>query len=178
MCVATAAITTLIGTALSVGNMIAQNKAEEKTNEYKQQIAINQVKSAQEEAQRQKQLGIEKSREEKIKGLKEISKLQAQSASSGFDMNSQTNLFNYDDVETSYDNSANNILDSYYNNAKAYSDKADQYRTQIKIDNVETDLKNKQEFMNALGKTTKVALNWYDGLNSTPAVKGGANGSF
>lgn len=165
MCVVSTgfSMATLVGSALSAATTIVGNNIQRKNDEYKTQIAVNQIKSQQNEAQRQRQLGIDKSREEKIQGLKTVSKLKAINASNGFDTSSQTNLYNYDDTKNEYDYSANNILESYYSNAEKYDEQA---RNNISDLNFKNDTKK----LNSIGSTLQVAEDWYK--------KGAKNGNF
>lgn len=165
MCVAAggALMSTLIGSAFTVGTSIVNNKIQRKTDEYKTQVALNQIKSQQNEAQRQAQLGIDKSREERIQGLKAVSKATAQNASNGFDTYSDTNLYNYEDIKDEYDYSANNIMEEYNSNAQKYDEQA-------KNSIAEYNFQRDNEKLNSLGNTVKVAYKWYK--------QGGLNGNF
>ena len=60
MCVAASstAVFSIVSAALGAGASIVTSSMQRKTEEYKTQIALNQLKSAQNEAQRQRQLGI------------------------------------------------------------------------------------------------------------------------
>lgn len=149
----------LVTTAFSVGSQIVEYKAQKKTNEYNKQIAINQIRTTQNEAQNQIQDGIDKSRQEKLQSRKTVSKLVAKNAANGFDVYSTSNLYNYEDINDDYENSAKNILDSYYKNANSYNKQASD---QIK----QYDYKQSMNGLNSIGTTMKVASNWYNTANN------------
>lgn len=176
MCVAASstAVFSIVSAALGAGASIVTSSMQRKTEEYKTQIALNQVKSAQNEAQRQRQLGIEEARKERIEGLKNISRMQAQNASNGFDTYSVTNLYNYEDTANEYESNANNILESYYAKAQGYDEKAQQYIDNLTVSNMNQDLKETSNFFTSLGNTRKAAHKWYENNFSS----GGVNGNF
>lgn len=176
MCVAASstAVFTLVSAALGAGASIVTSSMQKKTEEYKTQIALNQVKSAQNEAQRQRQLGIEEARQERIEGLKNISRLQAQNASNGFDTYSQTNMYNYEDVDNEHESNAQNILDSYYARAQGYDEQAQRYMDNLNVSNMNKDLQETNNFFTSLGNTKKAAQKWYDNNFGS----GGVNGNF
>jgi len=150
---------------LNVASGVMGTISEYKTNKanaaYQTQIALNNAKIAQNEALRQKQLGIEKSRLEKISGMQEVNKQKALYAASNLDMMSQTSQMAYQDTlnmaqinadvaKKEYDIAAN----SYFNQANSYLNQAQSYKNQY----------NQSLFansMNALGKFSQVASDWY-----------------
>ncbi len=164
------AISAVASAAIGTGAMIAEQKQQKKNNEYRAQIAINQINNSRKEAQRQIQLGIEESRAEKIKGLKAVSQMAAKNASNGFDAFSGTNLNNYQNVFDEHKENAKNIMDSYNYNAEKYSNQAQSYKNEFI---------NESSNYNSLGSTLKAAQRWYNN-DIVPAAKaiGGLNGSF
>ena len=130
---------------------------EKNNHDYRTQIARNTAKYAQNEAHRQMQLGIDKSRAQKIAGLTEANKLIAQQGASNLDNSSFNSDLAYQDViensniaskitKNEYDASAN----SYFKQANAYLNQANSYQKQY----------NKNLFMsgfNSLGQLKQVA---------------------
>lgn len=134
---------------------------EKKNNEYRTRVALNNAQIAQNEALRQKQLGIEQSRLEKISGIQEANKQKAISAASNLDIASMTSQINYHDdinmadfradmIEKEYDAKAQ----SYFNQSNNYLKQADSYQNQYNNSVF-------QNALNALGKTSKVSSDWY-----------------
>jgi type II secretory pathway pseudopilin PulG len=155
----------ILSSALSVTNVIVQNNQQAKNNEYRAQVAVNNIRNAQNEAKRQTQLGIEKAREERLNGLKSASALLAKNASSNTDVYSGSNLYNYEDASKEYFQNALNIENSYNYKADKYIEKANNYLTNY---NMESKLSKKsalKQNINSLGSFAKVASNWY--VNST-----------
>lgn len=176
MCVAASATTILsvLTAAVGTGASIITSSMQQKTEEYKTQIALNQAKSAQNEAQRQRQLGIEQAREERIEGLKNISRMQAQNAASGFDVYSTTNMYNYEDMDIEYQNNAQNILESYYAKAQGYDEQAQSYVDSLNLSIMNNNLRETRNLYTSLGNTKKAAQKWYENNFSS----GGVNGNF
>ncbi|MBQ7287561.1 MAG: hypothetical protein IJW73_07365 [Candidatus Gastranaerophilales bacterium] len=135
---------------------------EKNNHDYRTQIALNNAKYAQNEAHRQMQLGIDKSRAQKIAGLTEANKLIAQQGASNLDNSSFNSDLAYQDViensniaskitKNEYNASAN----SYFKQANAYLNQANSYQKQY----------NKNLFMsgfNSLGQLNQVANDWYE----------------
>ena len=128
---------------------------------YRTQIALNNAKIAENEALRQKQLGIENARLEKISGLQELGKIQARNSASNLDMMSQTNKMIYRDALNYAQTNANQIknkydlqADNYFNQANKYLNEAKKYKKQY------SDYVLDYSFA-ALGKYGQVALDWY-----------------
>ena len=131
-------------------------------NEYRTQVAINNAKIAQNEALKQKQLGIEKSRLEKISSLQEISKLKSRNSASNLDIDSNTSRFNYQDVLDSSEIQANFIKKEYDSKANEYFKKANSYLNQA---NDYTRQYNNSLFglqMGVLEDSALVAKSWYE----------------
>lgn len=150
-----------VGVVSNVASTIEDVRNNKANSVYQTQVALNNAKIAQNEAMRQRQIGIEKSRLEKIAGLQELSQLQAKNSASNLDMMSKTNQLAYQDVfnlsnakagtiQKEYNTSANSYFNqaySYYNQANSYKDKYNQSLFSYGA--------------NALGKYSQVAYDWY-----------------
>ena len=147
-----------IGTAASV---LSDYKTSKDNYKYRTQVALNNAKMAQNEALKEKQLGIEKARLEKISGLQKISKMQAKNSASNLDMMSQTNRLAYQDA-LDYSNANANLVKSqhdlqaqnYFNQANSYLNQAQIYKKQYRQSMFDYTF-------NALGKYGQVASDWY-----------------
>lgn len=150
-----------IGALNSAVTTISGYKANKENYAYRTQIALNNAKIAQNEALRQKQLGIEKARLEKINALQDLSKMQARNSASNFDAMSQTNKYAYQDMFNISNVNAKAIdeqysmqSDKYFNQATNYLKQADDYKRQH-------DQSVFNYSFNALGKFKQVADDWY-----------------
>lgn len=163
MCTFNSAIAKGIFEVASVGSEIISGQKQAKSNnEYRVQLALNNAQNARNEAYRQKQLGIDNSRKEKIEGIREANKLKARNSANGIDVASVSSNNAYEDVlndsainadliKNQYELSSNNLFEqskSYVNQAKAYNNN---YNNSL-FSNA----------LNALGKTSKVASSWFD----------------
>ena len=167
MCVPGSAniIPAILNTAVSAGKTVIDNQQASKTNEYRAQVAINNIKNAQDEANRQTQLGIDKAREERISGLKRASLLLANNASSNTNAMSDSNLQNYyDTTQISFKN-AENIENTYNLKADSYIEKANNYLSNYNASQKLYKKSALKQNINSLGNYAKVASNWY--INST-----------
>ena len=142
----------------SAANKINTEKQE---NKYRTQIAINNAKNAQNEALRQKQMGIDASRQEKIQGIQEVSKKRVQSASGGFSSLDGTNQFIYQDVLSGANFEAQKVKNSFDLKADSYFDKANEYLNQASKNTKDYNTLVFQKGMQYLGNANKVAQNWY-----------------
>lgn len=141
-----------------VASTVNEVKTQEMNNKYRAQVAINNVKEAQNNAKELQQAGIEKSRLQKIEGLRQIERQKAQNGANGFNLNSFTNTQSYDDTLSGYNSNAQNILDDYNSKADSYYSKANNYL------NSYTNNYNQNQYksaVNALGNTLSVAKTWY-----------------
>lgn len=129
---------------------------------YRTQIALNNAKNAQNEALRQKQLGIDSARLEKIEGIRAANILKAQNSATGLDVSSQTSKYSYEDVYQQADINANLARKEYDLNSSAYFRQANNYLNEV--NNYQKSYNNAlfNNALNALGKTQKVAEEWYD----------------
>lgn len=163
MCVPSANLAgSILNTAISGAKAIGEVSNMKSNYAYQTQIALNNAKNAQNEALRQKQLGIEKSRLEKISGLQEVNKLKAINAANNLDMMSGTSQLSYQDIENSANISANSIKSAYDATSESYFARANSYLETAK--NYKKDY-NKSIFnysLNALGKMNQVANEWYE----------------
>lgn len=165
---AAAAVSAVTTAAATINNTIQERK----NAKYDAQIAYANAKNAASEAKKQEQTGIELSREEKIKGLRNAKQIYAQNASGGFDTNSTTSFYNFQDVYNEAQNSAYGILNTYNDKASNYYTKADRYMNQRQ--NIVSKY-NAKLFNNALGLTNKVASSWG---SFNKGSNGGANDFF
>ena len=147
--------------AANIGKSVIDYNQQSKANEYRSQVAINNIKSAQDEAKRQIQLGIEKSREEKILGIKKANALLAKSASSNTDAVSDSNLQNYYDIQDMSNLNAQNIQNEYNLKADAYFDKANSYLNSYRTSQKTYRNSVLKNAVNSLGGYSKVASSWY-----------------
>ena len=161
MCVPTnlgnafSAISSVVGT-INEYNTIRKN------NEYRTEVAINNAKIAQNEALRQKQLGIEKARIETMEGMKNASRLKAKNAASNLDFASFTSELGYNDILNNSFSSANSIEKQYDNTAQNYFNQANNYLSQANNYKNLFDNSITSYSMNALGKFGKVSSNWFE----------------
>ena len=133
-------------------------------NDYRTQVAINNAKTSQNEALRQKQLGIEKARLERIEGLNEVSKQKAINAASNMDLASTSNQLGYEDLNSKANLNANLVKKEYDTNANSYFKQANSYLNQAS--SYARDYNNSllNLSMNALGQAKKVSDDWYDNI--------------
>ena len=166
MCVpqAITAVQTAFNVAGTITNKISDYNQQTKANEYRAQVAINNIKNANDEARNQMQIGIEKAREEKIEGLKKASQMLARNSSSASSAVSESNLLNLQDIQNSADSNARNILNSYNIKADSYFQKANGYLQSYNQTAQEYNDNLKKNRLNSLGSNMKVASKWYSGL--------------
>ena len=145
----------------NVSSTILNYKTNKDIYAYRTQIALNNAKVAQDEAMRQKQLGIEKSRLEKISGLQEVNKLKAQNSASGLDAMSQTNTLNYQDALNLSKINANSTKKEYDSQADSYFDQAHSYLNQAQTYQKQYNQSLFDYSLNALGKLGRVSNDWY-----------------
>lgn len=158
MCTPTAVFST-INTGI---NLFKENKEAKITQQYQKQIAINNINNAKNsslEALRLQQAGIEEARKEKIKGLADLSSQKAKNAAGGFDVNSATSLFDYDDILQNSTNNAKTTQNQYNLKAKNYFTDTKNYLNSVNSYSKTADTR----LYSALGSATQVAQNWYDG---------------
>ena len=155
------ALIDVAGTAVGLINQQSEAKA---NNQYRVQVALNNAKNANEEALRQKQLGINKSRQDKINGLYEASRLKAQNSASGLDIQSQTSEMAYQDILNNSFDSAENTKSEYDRVANSYFNQANSYLKEANVNNKQYNNSVFSNALNALGKTGRVTSSWYDDL--------------
>lgn len=155
-----------INTINDVGTKVSEYKTNKANYAYRTQVALNNAKMAQNEAMRQKQLGIEKSRVEKIAGIKELNTLKAKNSASNLDLTSETNLQAYQDTLDMSKLNAGSIAKEYDVNAKSYFAKANDYLNEA--NSYKKEYKNSLwDFsLNSLGGFGQVASEWYGGQRS------------
>ena len=152
----------ILDTTSTVTSGLMQVKSASDNYKYKSQIALNNAINAKQEGLIQAQTGIEEARKEKISGLSEANKLLAKNASSGFQIDSLTNKYNYQDIINTSNSNAKNTqeqydlkADSYFNKAKSYLNQIDSYKKEYKSNLFKTGA-------NALGSFGQVAESWYE----------------
>lgn len=158
--------TDIIGGVLQAGRLVTKSVSDysnlKANNEYRTQVALNNAKIAQNEALKQKQIGIEKSRLEKISSMQDVAKLQAKSAASNFDTSSQTNKYNYQDVLNSAQLQSKYIQKEYDLQANEYFNQANSYINQAKDYNRQYKNSLKNFAYNVLDDSAQVSKSWYD----------------
>lgn len=159
MCAPTQLYTGL-SSAIGLVSSIAKDKRDEKINEYKTQIAINNIENNKLLASQQLQQGIESAHQTKIKGMSAAATQMAKNASNGFDMNSMTNLYNIDDIYNSADSEANLTKEEYLLKAQNYINSANNQILSLNASNEANSINRFLTGMNYLGSATKVAESW------------------
>ena len=156
------AATTTVGTIASA----KQANQEIKNSNYRTQVALNNAQNAKSEALRQKQLGIEEARKEKIEGIKKVNAIKAKSASSGFDTDSYTNSLNYTDTLNEAYSNAETIEKNYNQKAGNYMEQANAYLGQAGyIQDNRPKTTNTGFILKALGESKLASNNWYEIYN-------------
>lgn len=154
-------ITTTLTSAIAVAANISKAQAEQNNFEYQKQVAISNYNSNLDESYRQKQLGIEEARKEKIEGMYQANLLASKNASSGFSLYSDTTQENYNNIIDSYNAKANSTLENYEVNAEKYANKANLFLKQS--ENLTSKYNNSlfKNAMTSLGNSTLVNPQWY-----------------
>lgn len=149
-----AGVVTAVATAATT---ITAGIQERKNAKYDAQVAATNARIAIAQGKKEEQAGIDLAREEKIKGMRQANIAYAQNASNGFDVNSETNLYNIQDIYRESENSAYNIQNSYNSKAENYYTQGSKYafQGQNAISNYNSSVLDK-----ALGMTSKVASSW------------------
>ena len=155
------AASSAINAAANITRTTIEINQQTKNNEYRAQIVANNIKNAQNEALRQTQLGIDKSREEKLSGIRKANELLAQNASSASDTYSGSAFLNYGDIQNESFNNAKEIQDSYNYKADKYYEKANNYAYNFAIS--QKNYKNSlyKTALNSLSSFSRVASSWY-----------------
>lgn len=168
----TSIVATAVSTTMGVVSSVQQGKAQQAQYNYQAEVARNNAKIAQANADQQRQEGIEEARLQRIKTLQAIGKQQTAMAANGIDISSGTAL---DIIE---DTSAMGELDALttrYNaetKAIAYEQQANNYTNQANLDILAGQNAYRSGVTNAistgvngLGNAASVAGKWY-GANS------------
>jgi len=150
----------------TAAGVVSQQKQIKNNNEYRVKVAQNNATIANSEGLRQKQIGINKSRQEKIAGIKEANRLKAVNSASGFDLNSSTAMQNYGDILNLSKIDADITKSQYDTSANSYFQQANSYLSQANLYNEQYNNSVFSNTLNALGKTAKVASNWFDNENN------------
>lgn len=158
----TSAISGLINGAFNLTNSAMQVQQNKKNHEYRMNVALKNAEISKNNALRQQQLGIDKSRLEKISGIKEANLLKAKNAASGIDLNSTTNQQNYDDMLNQSELNASVAKKEYDFTAQNYFNQANSYLEEANNMNRQYNNSVFQNALNALGKAKKVEHVWYE----------------
>lgn len=160
----------MIGTALKASDLIFSASSSviglydnAKTQEYQTQAAIANAKNSINEANYQRQQGIEESRKQKLEGQKQANEQKAQAGAMGFDVNSDTNIMNFQDTLDFADYEAQETKNKYDLISKQYLDKANDYLSSANINTSSYNSNLYSKAINYLGSTNRVAQNWYKG---------------
>lgn len=166
MCLPQAAIAaqTILSFSNNINNKFAENKQQVIANEYRAQVAMNNMRNEEDNARSELQKGIEESRKEKIEGMKKASKLLAQNASSGVLATSDTNYMNFEDVTNESNLNAQDILNSYNSKAESHFQRANSYLNNYNQQSTNYNSSLKKNSLNSLGSYMKVASKWYSGM--------------
>ncbi len=151
----------IIFSTINLGTSVLSKVEETKNAQYKKQIAANNAKNAKNNAMNIEQTGIEQARNEKIKGLRILSDQKAKNASSGFDLNSSTMMYQYQDIMDNTQSSIETIKSDYNSKAQSYYDKMNSYNSTI--NSIESTEKLNNYAM--LGSTSLVAKKWFNKKN-------------
>ena len=162
MCIPGASAFEHIQSAMNLASTINEVQTQKKEAKYRTQIAINNAKNAQNEALRQKQMGIEESRKEKVLGIQEANKKLVQNASNGFSALDGTNQFLYQDIHNQADYKSDKITSLYNLRADSYFNKANDFLNQANKYSKDYNSSMFQKGMQYLGNVNKVAQNWYE----------------
>lgn len=163
-------VPTIVGTALKasevafgVGSSVFDLYNNSKNQEYRTQAAIANAKNSINEANYQRQQGIEESRKQKLEGQKQASEQMAQAGAMGFDVNSNTNIMNFQDTIDFANSEAQETKDKYDLISQQYLDKANEYLNDANISTSNYNSNLYSKAINYLGSTNKVAQGWYKG---------------
>lgn len=151
-----------VGVANTIASTLSDYKTYKTNAAYRTQITLNNAKNAQNEANRQRQLGIEQSRVQKIKGIQEANLLKAKNSASGLDLMSQTNKYAYQDAYNMANLNALSTKKEYENQAINYFNQANSYLNQAYQSNKQYNQTIFDYSLNALGKFNQVANQWYE----------------
>ena len=188
----TSIVATAVSTTMGVVSSVQQGTAQQAQYNYQAEVARNNAKIAQANADQQRQEGIEESRLQRIKTLQAIGKQQTAMAANGIDISSGTAL---DIIE---DTSAMGELDALttrYNSetqAIAYEQQANNFTNQANLDVFAGENAYRSGVTNAistgvngLGNAASVAGKWYSGNSignnrktSGTKVSGGISGDL
>lgn len=152
-----------ISTVTGITSKAIQINQQSKEFKYRQQLAINNAKNANNEALRQKQLGIDESRKEKILGLKEASRQKAINSAGNFNLNSETLNFGQNDILNQYNNQAKAIENSYNLKSDYYFNQANSYLNQANQTNKSYKNYVFNTSINSLNELSQVSQEWYKG---------------
>ena len=160
MCVPNA-VSAVVNSAVGLVNKAIEVDQQSKEFKYRQQLAINNAKRANNEALRQKQLGIDEARKEKIQGIQEANRQKAINSAINFDLNSETLNNTYEDIINQYKNQAKTIENSYNMKSNQYFTQANSYLNQAKQANDSYKNYILKTSINSLDDFGQVSSEWY-----------------
>lgn len=170
MCTLTTAMQSALSAVWQIGNKSANYLVESKYKndamKYQTQAAIANSKKAQNLMYSNIQEGINQSRIEKLKGIKEKNLKMANSAKSGFSINSTTNQYDYNDSLLLSNTNAKTIKNSYNSRALDYMNRANSYIDDANFDIDRYNTANNFSKFNYLTDVGSVAYGWYENVNS------------
>lgn len=148
-----------IKNVVSISSQVTEYNENQKISSLKQQAAIYDIQQKENQAKKLQQEGIEAKREKRIEALNALSSEVAKNASSGFDLSSQSLNYRFEDIYNLGEYEADKIEQKYQNQAQNYIDSANTARINL---NIYQKTQEKNNILNKLGMTSKVANNWFD----------------
>lgn len=165
---------TVVSTTMGVVGSIQQGEAQKAQMDYQAQVARNNAKIAQANADQKRQEGIEEARTQRMKTLQKVGAQQAALAANGVDISQGTALDMVEDTSAMGELDALTTRYNYETNALGYEQQATNFRNQASLDTFAGQNAYKSGLSNAvatgigglgnLGMT--VASKWYS-PNST-----------
>lgn len=133
MCTILEAISVGLNTAVGIANTInyANKSAKESNMVIENQIKL--AKRAEADAAYERQEGIEDSRKERLKAIRNMAEVQSNIASNGISTNSSTSLLLFEDEEEKGELNALDVIDDSERNAKKYMEVYDDYYSKAKL---------------------------------------------
>lgn len=187
--VVTSAVATVASTAMGVVSSVQQGKAAQAQYDYQAQVARNNAKIAQANADQKRQEGIEEARMQRIKTAQNVASQQAAMAANGIDISSGTALDVVEDTAAMGELDALTIRYNKETEAIAYENQANNFNNQASLDVYAGKNAYRSGVTNAittglngLASVTSVAGNWYGsgsigkGISTEYTTKTGGKG--
>ena len=157
----------LTQTALQVTSGIQQANAQKAQYEYEAQIARNNAKIAQQNADQKRQEGIEEARMLKMKSIQNANSQKAAIASNNIDVNSGNSLNIINDTLTMGELDALNTRYNYETSALNFEQQANNYNNKARLNsiaerNINTPLNVLGTTLRGLSNASAVASKWYN----------------